>query len=114
MARVREICECLEQLAPKELAESWDNVGLLVECGAEVTSVLVALDITDEVVAEAELQGCQLIVAHHPVIFKPLRTLARRDVAFRLVKKNISAICMHTNLDAAEGGVNDVLAHPDW
>ena len=74
MARVREICECLEQLAPKELAESWDNVGLLVDCGAEVTSVLVALDITDEVVAEAELQGCQLIVAHHPVIFKPLRT----------------------------------------
>lgn len=110
MARAREICECLEQLAPKDLAESWDNVGLLVDCGAEVTSVLVALDITDEVVAEAELQGCQLIVAHHPVIFKPLRTLARRDVAFRLVKKNISAICMHTNLDAAEGGVNDVLA----
>lgn len=109
MAKVQEVLEALRQLAPPELAESWDNVGLLVDCGADVTSLLVALDITDEVVAEAEYQGCQLIVSHHPVIFEPLRRLGRQDVVFRMVKKNISGICMHTNLDAAEGGVNDIL-----
>ena len=63
----------------------------------------------DEVVAEAEYQGCQLIVSHHPVIFDPMKKLGRQDVVFRMVKKNISAICMHTNLDAAPGGVNDIL-----
>lgn len=109
MAKVEEILDFMSQLAPTELAEDWDNVGLLVNCGADVTSILVSLDITDEVVDEAELQGCQLIVSHHPVIFDPLRTIGCRDVPFRMIKKNISAICMHTNLDAAEGGVNDVL-----
>ena len=109
MARVQDILQYMNQLAPVSLAESWDNVGLLVDCGADVTSILVALDITDEVVAEAEYQGCQLIVSHHPVIFDPLKRIDRRDVVFRLIKKNISAICMHTNMDAAEGGVNDIL-----
>ncbi len=110
MARPEEIYAALAAMAPTALAESWDNVGLLVDTGADVTSVLVTLDITEEVAAEAELAGCQLIVSHHPVIFEGLKSLNRRDVAFRLVKKNISAVCMHTNLDAAEGGVNDVLA----
>lgn len=109
MAKVEEILGYMSQLAPMELAEDWDNVGLLVNCGADVTSILVSLDITDEVVNEAEMQGCQLIVSHHPVIFDPLRAIGRRDVPFRMIKKNISAICMHTNLDAAEGGVNDIL-----
>ena len=109
MARVQDILQYMNQLAPASLAEDWDNVGLLVDCGADVTSILVALDITDEVVAEAEYQGCQLIVSHHPVIFDPLKRIDRRDVVFRLIKKNISAICMHTNMDAAEGGVNDIL-----
>ena len=110
MAKLQEVLQYMRQLAPEALAEDWDNVGLLVDCGADVTSILVALDITDEVVAEAEYQGCQLIVSHHPVIFDPIKKLGRQDVVFRMVKKNISAICMHTNLDAAPGGVNDVLA----
>lgn len=110
MPRVAEIRDFLAQLAPVELAEGWDNVGTLVDCGAEVTSAMVALDITDEVVAEAEMAGCQLIVSHHPVIFTPLRAISRGDTVFRMVKKNISGICMHTNLDSAAGGVNDVLA----
>lgn len=109
MAKVEEILGYMNQLAPMELAEKWDNVGLLVNCGADVTSILVSLDITDEVVNEAEMQGCQLIVSHHPVIFDALHAIGRRDVPFRMIKKNISAICMHTNLDAAEGGVNDIL-----
>ena len=109
MAKLQEVLQYMQQLAPETLAEDWDNVGLLVDCGADVTSILVALDITDEVVAEAEYQGCQLIVSHHPVIFDPMKKLGRQDVVFRMVKKNISAICMHTNLDAAPGGVNDIL-----
>ena len=110
MAKVEQIYQFIQQLAPPALAAEWDNVGVLVDCAADVTSILVALDVTDEVAAEAEYQGCQLIVAHHPVIFKPMRALGRGDLPFRLVKKNISAIAAHTNLDAAEGGVNDILA----
>ena len=109
MAKVEEVLQFMQQLAPPEKAASWDNVGVLVDCGADVTSILVALDITEEVVAEAEIQGCQLIVAHHPVIFHPLKRISRSDVPFRMIKKNISGLCAHTNLDAAEGGVNDIL-----
>lgn len=109
MAKVEEVLQFIEQLAPRSLAADWDNVGVLVDCAADVTSILVALDITDEVVAEAEIQGCQLIVAHHPVIFHPLKRIGRGDVPFRMIKKNISGLCAHTNLDAAEGGVNDIL-----
>lgn len=100
----------MQRIAPLELAESWDNPGLLVDCGGPVEKVLVTLDITPEVVEEAAAKGCSLIVAHHPVIFSPLKKLGSRDVPFQLVQSGISAICMHTNLDAAEGGVNDVLA----
>ena len=110
MATTNDIYAEMQRYAPLELAESWDNPGLLVDCGREVSRVLVTLDITPEVVEEAAAGGCELIVSHHPVIFSPLKKLTPRDVSFQLVQKGISAICMHTNLDAAEGGVNDVLA----
>lgn len=110
MRTVPEIYAEMARLAPPELAESWDNPGLLVNCGGPVGRVLVALDITPEVVREAAAKGCALIVSHHPVIFTPIKNLSVRDVPFQLVHSGISAICMHTNLDAAEGGVNDVLA----
>ena len=110
MATTNDIYAEMQRYAPLELAESWDNPGLLVDCGREVSRVLVTLDITPEVVEEAAAGGCELIVSHHTVIFSPLKTLTPRDVSFQLVQKGISAICMHTNLDAAEGGVNEVLA----
>ena len=110
MATTNDIYAEMQRYAPLELAESWDNPGLLVDCGREVSRVLVTLDITPEVVEEAAAGGCELIVSHHPVIFSPLKKLTPRDVSFQLVQAGISAICMHTNLDAAEGGVNDVLA----
>ena len=110
MATTNDIYAEMQRYAPLELAEGWDNPGLLVDCGREVSRVLVTLDITPEVVEEAARKGCQLIVSHHPVIFSPLKKLGGQDVAFQLVKNGISAICMHTNLDAAEGGVNEVLA----
>ena len=103
MATTNDIYAEMQRYAPLELAESWDNPGLLVDCGREVSRVLVTLDITPEVVEEAAAGGCELIVSHHPVIFSPLKKLTPRDVSFQLVQKGISAICMHTNLDAAEG-----------
>ena len=105
MTTVQQVYEVMQRLAPPELAEHWDNPGLLVDCGGAVRRVLVTLDITPEVVEEAAAKGCSLIVAHHPVIFSPLKKLGSRDVPFQLVQSGISAICMHTNLDAAEGGV---------
>ncbi len=110
MQQIQTVLEYMQGWADPQLAESWDNVGLLVDAGGSVDKILVALDITREVVEEAEQKGCGLIVSHHPVIFKPLKGLNASQPAFLLVQKGISAICMHTNLDAAEGGVNDVLA----
>ena len=104
------VLEILEQIAPPELACSWDNVGLLVDAGRPVTSIMTALDITADVVRDAAESGCELIVSHHPVIFDPLRRVTAEDVPAMLLQNGISAICMHTNLDAAPGGVNDVLA----
>ena len=110
MTTIDSIYQEMQHIAPLALAESWDNPGLLVDCGGGASRILVTLDITPEVVEEAVRKGCQLIVSHHPVIFSPLKKLGGQDVAFQLVKNGISAICMHTNLDAAEGGVNEVLA----
>ncbi len=112
MASITDIYNLLEQNAPKILAQSWDNVGLLVKTNTvDIKNVLVALDITPEVVKEAQELNCQLVVSHHPVIFSGLKTLSDTDVCAQLYLKGISAICMHTNLDAANGGVNDVLAN---
>ena len=112
---VGEVLTLLEDLAPVELAESWDNVGLL--CGdraQEVTDVLCALDITETVVEEAVKLGAQLIVAHHPVIFTSVSRVTADDATGRILREairhDISLICMHTNADCAEGGVNDALA----
>ena len=110
MTTVQQVYEVMQRLAPPELAEHWDNPGLLVDCGGDVRRVLVTLDITPEVVAEAAAKQCTVIVAHHPVIFDPLRRVTAEDVPAMLLQNGISAICMHTNLDAAPGGVNDVLA----
>lgn len=110
MFAVNDIYEWLAQQAPCELAESWDNVGVLVDAGRPVERILTTLDITPGVVREAANLGCQLIVSHHPVIFKPLRKVEHCSVVYQLIKHGISAICMHTNLDSAPGGVNDVLA----
>ena len=115
MAAVREIEAALYELAPRALAADWDNVGLLVgRPDREVCKILVALDITESVADEAERMGADLIVAHHPVIFHPAKSVTDRDPAgrllLRLVEAGLSAVCMHTNLDAARGGVNDALA----
>lgn len=118
MPTVYEVEQALFRWAPQSLAADWDNVGLLVgDCKRQVQRVLVALDITEEVVREAAKGEYGLIVAHHPVIFPlagPLLNVRDDDPRGRtlmlMVRNKIAGICMHTNLDAAQGGVNDMLA----
>lgn len=107
---VQQVLEEMRRIAPPELAESWDNVGLLVDAGRPVDAILTTLDITAPVVEEAVKQGCTLIVSHHPVIFDPIKRVTAQDLPALLLAGGVSAICMHTNLDAAPGGVNDTLA----
>ena len=78
MTTVRQVYEAMQAIAPLELAESWDNPGLLVDCGGTVHRVLTALDITPEVVAEAAAKQCEMIVSHHPVILIRSKRSARR------------------------------------
>lgn len=92
-------------------ALEYDNVGLLVGDGREkVTGVLVCLDCTDEAISEAVKMGANLIVTHHPVIFEPLKSVTEQSLVYRLIRNGISLISAHTNLDQADGGVNDALA----
>lgn len=114
MVKVGEIFEYLNRLAPVSLKMDFDNVGLLVGDASErVSKCLVSLDITDEVIDEAACFGADLIVSHHPIIFGAVKSVTADDLVGRkiiaLIRNNISAICMHTNLDIARGGVNDVL-----
>ena len=114
MNKVRDVYDFLNALAPVSLKMDFDNVGLLVgDHEAEVNKCLLALDISDEVIREAKKINAQLIVSHHPLIFDPLKNVTADDLIGRkiieLIKNDISAICMHTNLDIADGGVNDAL-----
>lgn len=112
MATINEIINYFETFAPIDTAMDFDNAGLLVgDKSTEITKVLVTLDITGDVVYEAEKLGCELIISHHPVIFNPIKRLGTNDVPYILASKGISALCMHTNLDLSEGfGVNLCLA----
>lgn len=104
----------LDALAPPRLALDWDNVGLLVAGEEAVTGVLCALDITERVVAEAVKQGANAVVAHHPVIFRPLKHLRAEDDTQRAVaaalRAGVNCFAAHTNLDAAPDGCNATLA----
>ena len=108
---IHDIIEYTQQIAPYETAAEWDNVGLLV--GAEdtkVSRVLLALDITPATIEEAREKGAELIISHHPVIFSPLTSLSPDDPVYLMAKYDIAALCLHTNLDRAQQGVNTALA----
>ena len=112
--KMNKVIEVIENLAPTHIAEEWDNVGLLVgRRDADVSKVLVALDVLDEVIDEAIAHGAQAIITHHPPIFKPItrindeNPLGRR--LLRLIENKICLYSAHTNLDATDGGINDML-----
>ena len=113
MPTVGEILSFLNGKAPMEAKLSFDNVGLLVgRSDRKVSGILTALDITDEVIEEAIAESAELIVSHHPLFFE-LKSVSDAtwtgSRALSLAEHGIAAICMHTNLDAARGGVNDAL-----
>lgn len=114
MRYVNDVLNYLWSLAPEEGTESWDNVGLLVgRGGSQVSNILVTLDITLPVIEEAQKQGAQLVVSHHPVIWDTHKFVTdqviQQERVMRLIESGIAAICMHTNLDEAEDGVDDTL-----
>ena len=111
MNKVNEIYDYINEIAPFDTALSFDNVGLLIgNQNISVSKVLLALDITSSVCDEAKSIGANLIISHHPVIFKPLKNIEFNSIIASLIKNNISAICAHTNLDISKIGVNFQLA----
>ena len=109
--KIKEVIKALERFAPLPLQESWDNAGLQVGLTeAEVSGALLCLDVTCQIVDEAIAKGCNLIVSHHPLIFRKLARITGEDYVQQAVMKalanNIAIISMHTNMDNARGGVN--------
>ena len=113
--KIKEIAQAVEEIAPLGLAQDWDNVGLLVgNPGKTIKNILLTIDTTQAVVAEAKAQKADLILAYHPIIWDGLkRVTADGETAhiYDLVKSGISVFCIHTALDVAVGGVNDLLAN---
>lgn len=112
--KINDLIKCLEEFAPVELAEKWDNVGFLVgDRNSEVNKVLIALEITDEVIDEAIEKDVELIITHHPLIFKTIKNIntdsAIGNKIIKLIKNDIALYSAHTNLDSAKYGTTDVL-----
>ena len=111
MSTVTHIYDAIDRLAPFWLTMDFDNTGILVgDRNREVSCALLALDCTPAVVEQARQLGAQLIVTHHPVIFHPLKRVNEDAVVYQLIRSDIAVISAHTNLDIAQGGVNDALA----
>ena len=113
--RVKEVLSALEQFAPLPLQESWDNAGLQVGLTeAEVSGALLCLDVTERVIDEAVEKGCNVVVSHHPLLFRGLKTISDLTDVQRTVRKairhDVCVISMHTNMDNACGGVNHRIA----
>ncbi len=112
---VADLCHWLDALAPPHLAASWDNTGLILgDASAPVVRVITCLTVTPDVVAEAVQQGVQLIVSHHPVLFKATKNLSSHSadgqLLLPLLRHGIAVYSPHTSFDNCPGGINDSLA----
>lgn len=110
-----DIISFMDQLAPASLAEDWDNIGLILgDRRKEIKRILLCLDITSDVVEEALNTDVQLIISHHPLIFKKIGSVNvdnyKGSLIYKLIKADINVFCAHTNLDVVECGVNRKLA----
>ena len=113
--KVAELVKIMDAIAPFDTAEAWDNVGLLVgDREAEVTGVMLCVDATKEAMRQAVERGCSVILSHHPLMFSGVKHLRQDEYEGALlrclVQNDLNLIAAHTNLDAAEGGVEDALA----
>lgn len=114
MVKVAEVIQLMSKIAPSNLAENWDNVGLQVgDPQQELENVLIALDFNQAVLEEALDKNCQLIITHHPFIFKGIKSVNTQNqsgkLIFKLIKNGISLFSAHTNLDIVQNGLNDYL-----
>lgn len=112
---VKEVFDFLSRYAPTALAEEWDNVGLQVgRMREKVRGILVSLDVTGEVLQEAEKKKANLLITHHPLFFRPLKKMDDSTVSMRLtreaIERKINVLSFHTNLDSTREGLNDLLA----
>lgn len=110
--KVKELMRIMEKYAPVSLKEEYDNVGLMIgDTDMEVSSILVSLDCTMEVIEEAIEKQCNFILSHHPLLFIKPKSITTETVKgrkiIRLIKENISLYSAHTNLDSVQGGLND-------
>ena len=109
--KIKQVLSALEQFAPLPLQESWDNAGLQIGLTeAEVSGALLCLDVTERVVDEAVRRGCNLVVSHHPLLFRGLKQVSdATDVqrtVWKAIREDVCVVSMHTNMDNAHGGVN--------
>jgi len=116
MTKCKEIMQAIEAIAPPELAESWDNIGLLVgDSERTVERAFICLDVTQNAVNEAVEFGANLIIAHHPLIFAPQKRVIEQNITGKiismLIKNDISVFAAHTNFDSAPNGLADILAN---
>lgn len=115
-SKVADICRALDSIAPLALSQSWDNVGLLAgDKTKPVSKILLCIDLTPEVASEAITAKADFVMAYHPPIFKPVNRLTAQSpgpeaAVFRCIANGIAVYSMHTALDAADGGTNDVIA----
>ena len=113
--KIKEVLSALERFAPLPLQESWDNAGLQVGLTeTEVSGALLCLDVNEKIVDEAIQKGCNLVVSHHPLLFRGLKTISDltdvQRTVMKAVQKGICVISMHTNMDNAKGGVTYKMA----
>ncbi len=111
MTTVKNIYDYINSVAPFDAQDDWDNSGHLVgDFRAQVKTCVMALDCTKAACAYAADVGADLLLTHHPVIFKGLKTLKKGDAVYTLIENNVAAVSAHTNFDVAQGGINDNLA----
>ncbi|MBQ8486472.1 MAG: Nif3-like dinuclear metal center hexameric protein [Prevotella sp.] len=113
--KIKEVLSALEEFAPLPLQESWDNAGLQVGLTeAEVSGALLCLDVTERIIDEAVQKGCNLVVSHHPLLFRGLKQISDltdvQRTVMKAIRQQVCVISMHTNMDNARGGVNFKIA----
>ena len=109
--KIKDIYNYLDTIAPFDSAAEWDNCGLSVgSLDSDVTKVIIALDVTDDVIDTAVREGAQLVITHHPLLFAPVAQIKTDSLVYKAAKSGVTFIAAHTNLDKASGGVNDCLA----